>query len=136
MSPQYRKVNHPPMLAITDRFSLQQYCLRCLSAWCLVMLDDLRNAVVCFQPHRLLSGKVWVLVMHLCASPMHCKVYWRMGRRLGSCRLISVQPVIGSIIRAFSMESIHCGYWRFCVVYIDRVSLKPITARYAGWLSE
>ena len=28
------------------------------------------------------------------------------------------------------------GYWRFCVVYTDTVSIKPITARYGGWLSE
>ena len=25
-------------------------------------------------------------------------------------------------------------YWRFCVVYIVTVSIKPITARYDGWL--
>ena len=29
-----------------------------------------------------------------------------------------------------------CGYWRFCVVYTDTVSVKPITAHYGGWLSE
>ena len=29
-----------------------------------------------------------------------------------------------------------CGYWRFGVVYIDTVSIKPMTARYGGWLSE
>ena len=34
----------------------------------------------------------------LCACPIHCKVHWRVGRRLGSCRLISVQPLIGPII--------------------------------------
>ena len=27
-------------------------------------------------------------------------------------------------------------YWRFCVVYIYTVSIKPITALYGGWLSE
>ena len=27
-------------------------------------------------------------------------------------------------------------YWRFCLVYIDTDSIKPITARYGGWLSE
>ena len=31
----------------------------------------------------------------------HCKVHWRVGRRLRSCRLISVQTLIGSTIRAF-----------------------------------
>ena len=43
--------------------------------------------------------------------------------------LISVQPVKGLIIRAVSMALI-CGYWRFCVVYTDTVSVKPITAHY------
>ena len=36
---------------------------------------------------------------------MHCKVHWRVAKRLGSCRLISVQPLIGSNIRAFSLSS-------------------------------
>ena len=57
------------------------------------------------------------------------------GRRLGSCRLISVQPLIGSRIREFSISSVF-GHWRFCVVYIDTVSMKSITARYSGRLSE
>ena len=50
-----------------------------------------------------------------------------MGIRLGSCRLIPVQPLIRSIIRAFSI-SLLSGYLRFCVVYIDTVSIKQITA--------
>ena len=50
-------------------------------------------------------------------------------------RLISVQPLIGSSIRAFSIALV-CGYGRFCVVYTDTVSVKPITARYGGWLPE
>ena len=36
--------------------------------------------------------------IHFCARPIHCKVHWRVGRRLGSCRLSSVQPSIGSTI--------------------------------------
>ena len=40
--------------------------LRCLSAWCLFVLDDLWNAMVGFQPPSLLIGKVWVPVMHFC----------------------------------------------------------------------
>ena len=44
-------------------------------------------------------------VMHFCACLIHCKVHWRVGRRLESCRLISVQPLIGSTIRAFSIGS-------------------------------
>ena len=57
------------------------------------------------QPPSLLIGKVWVPVMHFCACPIHCRVHWRVGRRLGSCRLISVQPLIGSTIWAFSISS-------------------------------
>ena len=64
------------------------YCLSCLSVWCQFISDDLWNAVVCFQPPTLLIGKVWVSVMHFCTCLIHCKVHWRMGRRLGSCRLI------------------------------------------------
>ena len=80
-----------------------------------------------------LIGKVWLHVMHYCACPIHCKVHLKVGRRLGSCRLISVQPLIGSTIRAFSI--VLCG-WRLFVVYTDTLSVKPITARYGGWLSE
>ena len=36
--------------------------------------------MVCFQPPRLLIGKVWVPVMHFSACPIHCKVHWRVGR--------------------------------------------------------
>ena len=31
--------------------------------------------------------------------------------------------------------TLYCGYWRFCPVYIDTVSIKPITASYGGWLA-
>ena len=58
------------------------------------ILDDLWNAVVCFQPPSLLIGKVWIPVMHICVCPIHCRVHWRVGRRLGSCRLTSVQALI------------------------------------------
>ena len=49
MSPQFRKVHCPHLLPIKDRFSQHQFCLRCLSAWCLFVLNDLWNAVVCFH---------------------------------------------------------------------------------------
>ena len=49
---------------------------------------------------------------------VHCKVHWRDGRRLGSCRLISAQPLIGSTIREFCISSVLwllevlcCLYW-------------------------
>ena len=65
---------------------------------------------------------------------IHCKVHWSVGRRLGLCRLIA-QPLIGSIIMELSISSV---LWvlevLFCVVYIDRVSIKSITACYGGFL--
>ena len=51
-----------------------------------VRLGRFMEAVVCFQPPSLLIGKVWVPVMHFCACPIHCRVHWRLGKRLGSCR--------------------------------------------------
>ena len=106
MSLQFRKVHRPPSLPITDRFLLHQYCLRCLRAKCRFVLDDLWNAVVCFQPPSLLIGKVWVPVLDFCTCPIHSKVHWRVGRRLGSYRSISVLPFTGSTIRAFSTSSV------------------------------
>ena len=105
MLPKFRKVHNPPLLPITDRLPKHQYCLRCLSACCLFILDDLWNAVVCFQRPSLLIEKVRVPVMHFFACLTHCKVHIRVGRRLGSCRLISVQPLIVSNIRVFSISS-------------------------------
>ena len=61
--------------------------------------------MVCFQPHSLLIGKIWVSVLKFCACPIHCKVHWRVGRRLGLYRLFSVQPLIRLTIRAFSIGS-------------------------------
>ena len=92
------------LLPITDRFP-HQYCLRCMSARCLFVSDDLWNAMVCLQPPSLLIGKVWTSVMHFCACPIHCNVHWRVGRRPGSWKLISVQPLIGLTIKAFSIGS-------------------------------
>ena len=66
--------------------------------------------MVCFQPPSLLIGKVWVHVMHFYACRIHCKTRWRVGKRLGSCRLISALPLIGSTIRELSV-SLFCGFW-------------------------
>ena len=96
MSPQFRKVYRPPLLPVV---------LFCWSASCRFVLNDLWNVVACFQPPSLLIGKVWVSVMSFCGRYIHCKVYWRVGRRLGSCRLILVPHLIGSPIRAFSITS-------------------------------
>ena len=88
-----------------------------LSISCLFVVYDLWNAVVCFQPPSKLIGKVWVPVMHFCACPIHCKVLWRVVRRLGSCKLISVQPLIGSTIRTFSTVSALWVLEALCCLY-------------------
>ena len=41
----------------------------------------------------------------LFACPLHCKAHMRVGRILGSCRMISAQPLIGSEIKEFSISS-------------------------------
>ena len=51
------------------------------------------------------KGLGYIPVMHFCACPIHCRVHWRVGRRLGSCRSTSVQPLICSTIWAFSISS-------------------------------
>ena len=76
-----------------------------LSDCCLFVLDDLWNAVVYFNHLFCLSERSMYLICAVCPCPTHWKVHWRVRRRIGSCRLISVQPVIGSTIRAFSISS-------------------------------
>ena len=39
------------------------------------------------------------------ACPIYCRVHWRVGQRQGLWRLISVQPLIVSTIRTFSISS-------------------------------
>ena len=70
----------PLLLTITDQFPFR-YCLRCLRAWCRFVLDDLWNAVVCFQPQSLLIGKVWVPVMTFVQVPYiaECIGEWTGG---------------------------------------------------------
>ena len=51
------------------------------------------------------ARNVWVPVMHFCACHVHCRVHWRVDRRLGACRLTSVQHLIGSAIWSFSICS-------------------------------
>ena len=76
-------------------------------------------AVVCFQPASLLIGKVWVPVIHFCAFPYTAKCIgeWRVGRMIGPCRLISVPPLIGSTIRAFSVSSAVWVFEVLCCLY-------------------
>ena len=51
-----------------------------------------------FMESSLLIGKSWEPVIHFFECPIHCKVHWRLGMRLGSFRLISAQPLIGLTI--------------------------------------
>ena len=53
-----------------------------MSAWCLFVMDDLWNGMVCFQPPSLLTGKDWVPVMHFCAVPYTAKCIgeWQEAR--------------------------------------------------------
>ena len=60
------KVHSPPLLQIMTDFH-NMFCLRCLGALFLFVLDDSWNVMVCFQPPCLLIGKVWVPVMHFSA---------------------------------------------------------------------
>ena len=55
------------------------------------------------------------------------------GQEARTCRLISVQPLIGLTISAFSIGSALCVL-EVCVVYTDTVFVKPMTPRYGGWL--
>ena len=64
------------------------------------------SGVIPTSKFSLLIGKAWVPVIHFCACPIHFKVDWREGRRPGSCRLISAQPLIWSAIREFSISSV------------------------------
>ena len=122
-------------VATYQPISQHQHCRRCLRAWRRFVLKDSWKAGVCVQPPSLLIGKILVPVMHfLCLSHI-LQVHWRVGRRLGYNRSISVQPLIGSSIMALSISSA-LWHWRLCVVYNDRVSIKPISARYGGWLSD
>ena len=82
--------------------------LRCFNVACRFVLDNLWNSVVCFQPPSLLIEKVRVPVMYFCACPIHCKVHWRAGRRLGSRRISAAFKLLGSPIRKFSISSDLC----------------------------
>ena len=70
----------PPSSSVANHrpISITSVLSKYLSAWCRFALDDLWNAVVCFQPPSFLIGKVWVPVMHFCACPIHCRVHWRV----------------------------------------------------------
>ena len=47
---------------------------------------------------NLLIGNIWVHVKRFCVCPTGCKVRWRVGRRLRSWRLTSVQPLTKTVV--------------------------------------
>ena len=72
-SPSSSVANYQP-ISITSVLSKVFECLVS------VRLDNLWNAVVCFQLPSSLLGKVWVPVMHFCLCPIHCRVYIESGQ--------------------------------------------------------
>ena len=54
-----------------------------------------------------------------------CKVYWRVCRRLGSCATFDIVNHQGILYKLC-----YLGNFRFCVVHIDTVYIKLITARF------
>ena len=56
-------------------------------------------------------------MMHIGACPIYCRVHCWVDRKLGLCRLISVQPLIRSTIRAFFRSSALCGFDVLCCLY-------------------
>ena len=110
MSPQFRKVNRPLLCQLLTDFhniSIVQRFDRLVS----VRLGRFMEHSGVLPKPSLLIEKVWV-------PPIHYKVHWRVGRWLGSCRLISVQPLIGSTIRAFSIGSALCVLEVLCCLYL------------------
>ena len=72
----------------------------------------------------------------LCMShTLQSALDWKVSMREGSCGSISVQPLIGSTIRAFSINS---TLWvlEVGVVNINTVSIRPTTAHYCQWSLE
>ena len=115
--------------------SILSKTLRCLtSACCQFVLNDLWNAVMCFQPSSLLIGRVWVPAMHFCACPIHFKVHWRVGRTgIVQIDFSAAFDRVNHRCILYKLSTVGIGA---CVVYIDAVSIKQITARYGGRLSE
>ena len=66
----------------------------------------------------------WVPMMLFSARHIHCKMHRRVGRRLGSYRLISAPPLIGSTIRKYSISSILWVLQALCCLFFDTVSIN------------
>ena len=94
------------------------------------VLDDLWNSGNQFAYRKDLGTCDALLCM---SQTLHSAL--ESGQEAKIVKIDFRQPLIWSIIRAFSIAFLY-GYLRFCVDHIDTVSIKPITARYVGWLSE
>ena len=86
------------------------YTVQCMSAvngvitvWCNGVISNVYS--VCQQ---LLVSLLYGLgnCDALWACPIHYKVHWRVGRMLGSCKLISAQLLIGSTISELILSSV------------------------------
>ena len=67
--------------------------------------------------------------MHFGACPIHCKEHWRVGKaRIVKIDFSAAFDRVNNQSILYKLFSFR--YWRFCVVYTDTVSVKPITARY------
>ena len=116
--PSFSVANYRP-ISITPKLSkVIEHLHVCSSSTIYGTQSCASNRTVC-----LLKRPGHLAVIHFCACQIHCKIHWRVGRRLGSCRLTSVRPLIGSTIWAFSISS---APWvlEVCVVYTDTVSIK------------
>ena len=145
MSPQFRKIHYCQLPTDFHNVSIVYgvWASGVCSSWTIHGMQwCASNQPVCSSER---PGCLWCTFTH--TLPIHCKVHWRVGRRLGSCRLISVEPLIGSTIREFSvgpalclLEALCCLYWQsFCqtdhsslwwmVVGVNRLTLYQECAR-------
>ena len=111
MSPQFRRIHRPPLLPIYRPISITSVWSKVFERQLVRLGRFMKSSrtiyeMQCFQKHSLLIRKVCVFLMHFCARPIHCKDNWRASRRLGSYRLISVQTLIRSTIRGFTISSV------------------------------
>ena len=73
---------------------------------------------------------------HFCVCRIHCKVHLKSGQEAKIVQ-IDFSAAFDMVNRQGILYKLcSVGYWRFCVVHIDTVSIKSITARYVGRLGE
>ena len=77
--------------------------------------------------------------MHFSVCPIHCKVHWRVGGQEVRIVQIDFSAAYDRVDHPgilYKLGSVVLEVQRFCVVYTDKVSVKPITAHYGRWLLE